>query len=131
MYRAYYDRATGEITKITNDTPEGDYIEVEELWVEGFVDDGELKAYPEPAPSIHHKFDKRTMAWYDHRSADVATAAVRRERDNLIAQTDWTQLPDVSSTLKSAYTEYRQALRDVTKQSGFPYNVEWPSKPEV
>jgi hypothetical protein len=57
-------------------------------------------------------------------------AAIRAERDALLAATDWTQLPDVPEAIREAYAVYRQALRDVPQQSGFPDDVEWPIKPE-
>jgi hypothetical protein len=54
---------------------------------------------------------------------------VRNRRNSLLRQSDWTQLADVNLTEqeKAAWQVYRQALRDVTAQSGFPENVEWPS----
>jgi predicted metal-binding protein len=56
--------------------------------------------------------------------------AIRAERDALLAATDWTQLPDVPEATREAYAIYRQALRDIPEQSGFPDAVEWPIKPE-
>jgi len=56
--------------------------------------------------------------------------AIRAERDALLAATDWTQLPDVPESIRDAYAVYRQALRDIPQQSGFPDVVEWPVKPE-
>ena len=52
---------------------------------------------------------------------------VRNQRDNLLQQTDWMALSDVA--MSPAMASYRKALRDVTLQSGFPYNVVWPTKP--
>ena len=52
---------------------------------------------------------------------------VRRERDRLIASTDWWATSD--RTMTAEQTAYRQALRDVTGQAGFPANVTWPTKP--
>lgn len=52
---------------------------------------------------------------------------VRMERDRLLAETDWMALSDTSMTLD--WTTYRQALRDITSQAGFPYSVTWPTKP--
>ncbi len=53
---------------------------------------------------------------------------VRNQRDSLLAATDWTALSDV--TMSSEMTTYRQALRDIPAQSGFPSSVTWPTKPE-
>ena len=59
---------------------------------------------------------------------DTAAAAVRAERDRLIAATDWTVLGD-AKTVKADWKTYRQALRDVPEQAGFPYAVVWPTPP--
>ena len=53
---------------------------------------------------------------------------IREKRDVLLAETDWTQNPDVPSTTKEKWQTYRQALRDVPSQSD-PYNITWPTKP--
>ena len=52
---------------------------------------------------------------------------VRQERDQLIAETDWWSASDLTMTAEQ--TAYRQALRDVPAQAGFPANVTWPTKP--
>lgn len=54
---------------------------------------------------------------------------VREERNLLLSATDWTQLFDVPQTVRDKWASYRQALRDVPQQSGFPTNVQWPTKP--
>ena len=56
-----------------------------------------------------------------------AEANVRNNRDLLLVETDWMALSDV--TLSTEMSNYRQTLRDVTGQSGFPYNITWPTKP--
>ena len=56
-------------------------------------------------------------------SADEARAL----RDSLLAATDWTANSDV--TMSDEMRAYRQALRDVPSQAGFPDNVTWPVKP--
>lgn len=55
-------------------------------------------------------------------------ASVRAQRNQMLAETDWTQLPD-SPVSAAAWANYRQALRDVTAQQGFPENIQWPAKP--
>lgn len=60
---------------------------------------------------------------------DAAKAAsIRLERDSLLADTDWMALSDV--TMSAEMATYRQALRDITAQAGFPHSVTWPTKPE-
>jgi len=55
-------------------------------------------------------------------------AALRVERDGLLAETDWWALPD-SPTMSDAQTVYRQALRDLPANTDDPANPSWPSKP--
>jgi len=56
---------------------------------------------------------------------------VRAERNAKLTACDWTQLDDAPLTeaAKIVWQEYRQALRDVTSQAGFPTNVTWPEAP--
>ena len=56
--------------------------------------------------------------------------SIRDQRDRLIAETDWTQGKDIADSVSAKYTTYRQALRNVPTQSGFPWTVQWPTKPE-
>ena len=56
-----------------------------------------------------------------------AAKAVRAERDRKLAETDWMALSDV--TMSAEMAAYRQALRDITAQEGFPHSVNWPVKP--
>jgi len=58
-----------------------------------------------------------------------AAKAVRSDRDKRLSDTDWTQVADAPVD-KDAWATYRQALRDVPTQAGFPYDITWPSKPE-
>ena len=56
--------------------------------------------------------------------------AARAERDRLLAACDWTQVQDAPVDA-SAWAAYRQALRDVPAQVGFPEAVEWPVAPDA
>ena len=53
---------------------------------------------------------------------------VRAERNQLLAASDWTQVADAPVD-QAAWATYRQALRDLTEQVGFPETVNWPIKP--
>ena len=60
---------------------------------------------------------------------DAAQAtAVRADRDRRLADSDWTQVADAPVD-KAAWATYRQGLRDVPAQVGFPHEITWPSKP--
>jgi hypothetical protein len=54
--------------------------------------------------------------------------SVRQSRSDKLADCDWTQVAD-SPVDKTAWATYRQALRDVTAQTGFPWTIEWPTQP--
>lgn len=58
---------------------------------------------------------------------------VRRERDGKITETDWYMMPDYPADPETleVVKNYRKALRDITLQSGFPRDVEWPVVPKV
>lgn len=56
-------------------------------------------------------------------------AQVRSTRNAKLKDSDWTQVADAPVD-KTAYATYRQALRDITAQSGFPWEVTWPIQPE-
>ena len=55
--------------------------------------------------------------------------SVRSTRDTKLKDTDWTQITDATVN-KTVWATYRQALRDVPTQSGFPWTITWPTQPE-
>lgn len=67
-----------------------------------------------------------TQAQIDHDS-DLLSAYQRNKRDELLAETDWWAVTD--RTMSQQQLDYRQALRDVPSQSGFPSSITWPVKP--
>lgn len=63
--------------------------------------------------------DKKKRMFADH---------VRFDRDRLLEECDWRSLADAPGD-RGAWLQYRQELRDITKQDGFPDNVTWPVPP--
>lgn len=55
-------------------------------------------------------------------------SAIRSTRNVKLASCDWTQLPDAPVD-SAAWAEYRQELRDISSQAGFPWEVVWPQEP--
>lgn len=53
---------------------------------------------------------------------------VRSERNWKLTRSDWTQIADAQVN-KAAWATYRQALRDITSQAGFPWTINWPEQP--
>lgn len=84
-----------------------------------------------PKPSLAHDWDEANFVWVlnEARKLEIAAVGVRAKRDALLAQSDWTQLPDVPIADNEAWAVYRQALRDITEQPGFPTDVVWPEAP--
>lgn len=75
-------------------------------------------------------FTKWSTFALDQAAVDEAQAkAVRDERTKKLADSDWTQVADAPVD-KQAWATYRQQLRDITKQSGFPWEVVWPQAAE-
>ena len=67
-------------------------------------------------------------AYQDNLDA-TAAAGARATRDIKLIETDWMGMSDV--TMTDEMTTYRQALRDITTQSGFPNTITWPTKPQM
>ena len=57
---------------------------------------------------------------------------VRQERDQLLTETDWIVIrsQELGEPIPAEWSQYRQELRDIPDQTGFPDNVEWPQEPE-
>ena len=56
--------------------------------------------------------------------------SVRSTRNTKLAECDWTQIADATVD-KAAWATYRQALRDIPTQTGFPWDIQWPEAPAV
>jgi hypothetical protein len=54
--------------------------------------------------------------------------SVRTTRGEKLKESDWTQVADAPVD-KAAWATYRQALRDITAQAGFPWTIDWPETP--
>lgn len=61
---------------------------------------------------------------------DAKVAAVKAERNRLLIDSDWTQLPDAPAD-RATWGEYRESLRAVKYQPGFPWAVQWPVRPDA
>lgn len=70
--------------------------------------------------------DDEEKSQADQQKAD----RVRAERSFRLGASDWTQLGD-SPVDGSKWLAYRQALRDVPSQAGFPWDIIWPDEPEA
>lgn len=145
-----YSKTTGEIIRYgTSNTEIQVHVKMpDESVVEGifyphshyFENDLPVEYTLEEAALKSISFEQRigkvwsntTRTWVETRSIAEITAmqwsAVRAQRDFLLRDSDWTQLPDAPTTSKSAWTTYRQALRDITAQTD-PTAIVWPVSP--
>lgn len=92
-------------------------------------------AYRDGAELIGDKwYAKYSVADMDAEAQAAAdatqAAAVRATRNARLKDSDWSQGKDISDAISTVWATYRQALRDVPAQSGFPWEVTWPSQPE-
>ena len=73
------------------------------------------------------------LAYAETQEVNQLATDVRTQRDKLLYDTDWTQVDDapISDVDRESMRQYRQALRDITSQDGFPYNVKFPEKPQT
>lgn len=64
-------------------------------------------------------------------NTDIQAQAVKANRNRMLADCDWiiTKSAETGQAVPDAWKTYRQALRDVTNQSGFPWTVTWPTLP--
>lgn len=71
------------------------------------------------------------LYWYDPRTLAERQAIQRAKRDDLLNQTDWivTRAFERGQAVPAPWVTFRQALRDVTSQPGFPGTIDWPVEP--
>ena len=86
----------------------------------------QLVAKP-PRPGSDYRWNYSSRLWELDSESAASNALMRRAY--LLSSSDWTQLPDVPLATKGAWATYRQALRDITLQPGFPTDVVWPKAP--
>jgi len=95
-------------------------------------------SFPEGTPTKYVKIVgndaiEMSQSEKDQADYDIAAQLVRSTRDERLADSDWTQMVDCSqytdTTARTEWQAYRQSLRDVTAQAGFPFNIIWPEEP--
>ncbi len=81
-------------------------------------------------PEEEARRDAEDAAWAAGEN-DRLAAEARKKRNALLTSSDWvvTKAAESSAPLDFEWASYRQALRDVPQQSGFPANIDWPVAP--
>ena len=79
---------------------------------------------------INFKLDVKTLPelYNLNLTESDLSAQIRHLRNDNLTETDWWATSD--RTMTADQTAYRQALRDITSQAGFPTDITWPTKPE-
>lgn len=78
-------------------------------------------------PATDEKTTEQLIAEYEAQQQEAQAESMREKRDELLSRTDWMACSDV--VMSDEWKAYRQALRDIPQQSGFPETIEWPTKP--
>jgi|TARA_R110001583_G_scaffold86106_4_gene225296 hypothetical protein len=94
-------------------------------WVQAWTEGNMFSKRTDADGVVHTKAQQETA--YQAKLDATAAEGVRRDRDSRLAVTDFHGLTD--TVMSEAMTEYRQALRDVPEQAGFPHEVTWPDSP--
>lgn len=134
MIYTIYSKLNGRIVSIVQTNYIKSQLQEDQLYLEGMVDDtryyidnGSPVEIPEK-PSPYADFDYTTKQWVVNTAMVVFNVLDKRKK--LLAATDWTQMPDVSIATKAAWAAYRQELRDITTQAGYPTEITWPTPPQ-
>ena len=106
-----------------------------------------VSSVPEEGNAIHcyDKNGKATLEgligcldFYGYPKGELKTdeeyaSEAREKRNILLTESDYLAMPDypLDEYKKFAILSYRQLLRDISEQSGFPRNIIWPEKPEI
>lgn len=113
-----------------------------------FAQFGVVRVTPTPRPEYDHTKEFNVTAeqvngaWVEKWVATDVSAEeiaqrtenqannVRAERNQKLSESDWTQGKDIADDVSTTWATYRQALRDIPLQAGFPWDVSWPTQPE-
>ena len=141
--------------KLTNGTPakytlgqlrrDNPQTSFPKLIPDGLLESYDVYPYTRPiAPeydNLSHRltegaFEQVDGAWVlpyvvEQQPLEQAERNIRSRRDGLLQETDWIVIKSYErgQHIPAEWELYRQALRDITEQAGFPYEVTWPTKP--
>jgi hypothetical protein len=135
MMYTIYSEINGQIIRIVQTDNIESQLQDNESYLDGSIDDsayyiqnGVPVAIP-PKPDQYSVFDYTTKQWVQNEK--IAIASVSQKRQKLLYSSDWTQIPNnpLTTVQQEAWATYRQELRDIPQQSGYPFNVVWPVAP--
>lgn len=100
--------------------------EINGQWFTKYVAGPTFTDYTDPDGVVHTAAEQYEQ-YCSGKDAEQGKS-VRTDRNKRLAESDWTQLPDAPVD-KEVWAAYRQDLRDVSSQAGFPWNMTWPEAP--
>jgi hypothetical protein len=100
--------------------------EVNGQWFTKYIAGPVFTDYTDDEDVVHTAAEQE--AAYRQGLDDEQAKDIREDRNKRLADCDWTQLPD-SFGNRQAWQIYRQALRNISDQDGFPWDVTWPEEP--
>ena len=77
------------------------------------------------------KYASQVESCTDSERDAVAEGDALRKRNRLLRDSDWVASTDVNMSNQADWLAYRQALRDITDQDGYPHTINWPLKPDT
>ena len=101
-------------------------IEVNGQWFTHYIAGPVFQDYTDEQ-GVFHAASEQYEEYCFQKDSEQATA-VRADRNQKLAVCDWTQLPDAPVD-HVAWANYRQDLRDISNQDGFPWTISWPQEP--
>lgn len=136
MTYTIFNKFTGQILRIVVAIDINSQLGANELYIDGNYDDSlyyiqnNQPIFFPKKPNQYAVFDWSTHQWID--DINSASSSVLNTRNTLLYSSDWTQIPNGPLTDKqqTSWAAYRQDLRDITTQSGYPFNVIWPTPPQ-
>lgn len=89
-------------------------------------------AKPAASDMVDWEWDTAAGRWSQTKTDLALEREVRQTRQRLLSETDWavTKAAETGTAVDPAMAAYRQALRDIPTQAGFPRTITWPTKPE-
>jgi len=147
MYKILYNIESKEILGYGNsisDIPQGcAVIDGVGTYQDSYVSNGVVCLYTTEQrnlkadnPGLSYVWSNYSFSWVSKFTQSeqyaIQEASVKSTRDTLLYESDWTQIPNnpLTTEKQQEWAVYRQQLRDITSQSGYPFNVVWPTQPE-
>jgi hypothetical protein len=112
-------------------------------YFDSYVSNGVICLYTDSQRNLKLQIPGRGFVWSNYifewvsefteiEQYNIQETSVKSIRDSLLYESDWTQIPNnpLTEQQQTEWVLYRQQLRDVTSQSGYPFNVVWPTQPQ-